>query len=190
MTQPCGYEIRRMRPEEFPLLWDFLYEAIFVPPDFEGEMPRSVITEDPKCRAAVEGFGTLPDDLAVVTAADGRVVGACWARTTDGYGHIDDETPSLSVSLYEEHRGKGLGGAMMRTMLAELGRAGYRRASLSVQKANPACICSGPACRCRRLAAPPFPCRRPIPPCVCTSAWAFASRAPAPTTPNGSWCMT
>ncbi len=138
MTVPAGYEIRHMRPDEYPLLWDFLYEAVFVPEDFEGEIPRSAVEEDPQCRAAVEGFGTRPDDRALVAVAAGKVVGACWVRTTDEYGHIDDETPSFSISLYREHRGRGVGGAMMRRMLRELREAGYRRASLSVQKANPA----------------------------------------------------
>lgn len=110
----AGCEVRSMRPEEYGLLWDFLYEAIFVPPGFEGEVPRSVVTDDPKCRAAVEGFGTLSDDRALAAVVDGKVVGACWVRTTDEYGHIDDDTPSFSISLYKEHRGKGLGTAMLR----------------------------------------------------------------------------
>lgn len=135
---PMEYEIRRMLPEEYTLLWDFLYEAIYVPEGFEGDVPRSVVNDDPRCRAAVEGFGTLTDDRAFVATKDCSVVGACWVRTTDEYGHIDDETPSFSIALYEEHRGKGLGGAMMQMMLAELEGAGYRRASLSVQKENPA----------------------------------------------------
>ena len=101
------YEVRHIRQEEWPLLEDFLYEAIFVPEGFEGEVPRSVIYDDPKCRAAFEGFGTLPDDRAVVADVGGEVVGACWVRTTDEYGHIDDETPSFSISLYKPYRGRG-----------------------------------------------------------------------------------
>ena len=132
------YAIRNMREDEWPLLEDFLYEAIFVPEGFEGEMPRSVIYDDPKCRAAFDGFGTLPDDRAVVAEAGGEVVGACWVRTTNEYGHIDDETPSFSISLYKPYRGRGIRTAMMRALLGELREAGYTRASLSVQKENPA----------------------------------------------------
>ena len=132
------YEVRHIRQDEWPLLEDFLYEAIFVPEGFEGEIPRSVIYDDPKCRAAFEGFGTLPDDRAVVAVVENKVVGACWVRTTDEYGHIDDEMPSISISLYAPYRGKGIGGAMMRRILEELRNAGYARASLSVQKENPA----------------------------------------------------
>lgn len=136
---PCDdYEIRPIRPGEYHLLWDFLYEAIFVPPGCEGEVPRSILTDDPKCRAAVEGFGSLPGDCAFVAEANGTVVGACWVRTTDEYGHIDDETPSFSISVLSGCRGLGIGGAMMSRMLDELREAGYRRASLSVQRGNPA----------------------------------------------------
>ena len=132
------YEVRHIRQDEWPLLEDFLYEAIFVPEGFEGEIPRSVIYDDPKCRATFEEFGALPDDRAVVAVVDDKVVGACWVRTTDEYGHIDSETPSFSISLYAPYRGQGIGGAMMRRMLEDLREAGYARASLSVQKENPA----------------------------------------------------
>ncbi len=132
------YEVRDIRQDEWPLLEDFLYGAIYVPEGFEGEVPRSVIYDDPKCRAAFERFGSLPDDRAVVAVVDGEVVGACWVRTTDEYGHIDDETPSLSISLYEQYRGQGMGTALMSALLGELREAGYARASLSVQKENPA----------------------------------------------------
>ena len=136
--RPMDFEIRHIREEEWPLLEDFLYEAIYVPDDFEGEIPRGIIYDDPKCRAAFEGFGSLPDDRAVVAIVNGEVVGACWVRTTEEYGHIDDETPSFSVSLYKPYRGHGIGTAMMRALLDELRAAGYAHASLSVQKENPA----------------------------------------------------
>lgn len=132
------YEVRHIRPDEWQLLEDFLYEAIFVPEGFVGVVPRSVIYDDPKCRAAFEGFGSLTDDRAVVAVVDGGVVGACWVRTTDEYGHIDEETPSFSISLFKRYRGQGIGSAMMGQMLDELREAGYLRASLSVQKENPA----------------------------------------------------
>ncbi|MBR3226557.1 MAG: GNAT family N-acetyltransferase [Atopobiaceae bacterium] len=132
------YVVRHIAEDEWPLLEDFLYEAIYVPEGYEGEVPRSLIYDDPKCRAAYQGFGGLLDDRAVVAEVSGEVVGACWVRTTDEYGHIDDKTPSFSISLYKPYRGQGIGTAMMRAMLAKLREAGYARASLSVQKKNPA----------------------------------------------------
>lgn len=132
------YAIRHMRPDEYPLLEDFLYGAIFIPAGFEGVVSRSVIHDDPLCRAAFEDFGLRADDRALVAVAGGQVVGACWVRTTNEYGHIDDETPSFSISVREPYRGQGIGGALMRCLLDELRDAGYARASLSVQKENAA----------------------------------------------------
>ena len=127
-----------MRPDEYPLLEDFLYEAIFVSPDYEGTVPRAIIYDDPMCRAAFEDFGTREDDIALVATVDDKPIGACWVRTTNEYGHIDEQTPSFSIALYEPYRGNGIGTALMRTMLDELQGRGFRQVSLSVQKENPA----------------------------------------------------
>ena len=128
--------IRNMREEEYPLLRDFLCEAIYLPEGSELHISWDLIASDPKCRAAVEGFGTRPDDRALVAEVNDEVVGACWVRTTDEYGHIDDETPSFSISLRSAYRGQGIGGMLLNRMLDELQGAGYARASLSVQKEN------------------------------------------------------
>ena len=52
------------------------------------------------------------------------------------YGHVDDETPSLAISLYKEYRGKGIGTALMEKMSELLREKGFKKVSLSVQKAN------------------------------------------------------
>ncbi len=52
------------------------------------------------------------------------------------YGHVDDETPSLAISLYEQYRHLGIGTKLMRKMLILLKEKGYKQVSLSVQKAN------------------------------------------------------
>ena len=134
---PTGTVIREMREAEYPLLEDFLYEAIFFPEDFDGEIPRSIIRE-PELAAFIEGFGTLPDDHCLVAEIEGTVVGAAWVRIVRTYGHVDDTTPLLSISLLPEHRGRGIGTALMDRLLDHLRTLGHRRVSLSVQKANPA----------------------------------------------------
>ena len=52
------------------------------------------------------------------------------------YGHVDDETPSLAMSVLKEYRNKGIGTQLLREMLLLLKEKGYKRVSLSVQKAN------------------------------------------------------
>lgn len=130
--KPCT--IRPIRETEYPLLTDFLYEAIFVP---EGQTPppRSIL-EHPMLKASIEGFSTSQHDKALVAEVDQKVVGIVWARITPDYGHIDDETPSLDISLYKEYRGRGIGTELIEGMLRLLRESGYRRVSLSAQKAN------------------------------------------------------
>ncbi len=128
------YTIREIKENEYPLLNDFLYEAIFVP---EGEQPPSrSILSSPELQVYVSCFGEYPDDKGLVAEVDGRVVGAVWVRIMDDYGHVDNDTPSFAISLYPEYRGGGIGTAMMEAMLTLLKRSGYARASLAVQKAN------------------------------------------------------
>ena len=128
------YTIRKMTVPEYPLLSDFLYEAIFI---LEGIKPPSRdIIASPELQIYVERFGALKDDFALVAEIEGKIVGVVWVRIMNDYGHIDDETPSLAISLYKEYRGQGIGTNMMKEMLSLLKTHGYKRVSLSVQKAN------------------------------------------------------
>ena len=129
-----NYTIREMLTTEYPLLNDFLYEAIFIP-DGVKPPPRSII-DSPELQVYVSDFGTQKHDRALLAEVNGKVVGAVWVRIMNDYGHIDDMTPSFAISLYKEYRGQGIGTDMMQEMLTTLKNAGYKQASLSVQKAN------------------------------------------------------
>ena len=126
--------IREIRPEEIPLLDDFLYEAIFIPEGVAAP-PRDIIGLD-DLQVYVRDFGQLPDDHCLVAEVDGKVVGAVWVRVMDDYGHIDDQTPSLAISLYKDYRNRGIGTQLLQSMLGLLREKGFRQVSLSVQKAN------------------------------------------------------
>lgn len=128
------YTIREMTVMEYPLLNEFLYEAIFIPDGIKPP-PRNILAS-PELQIYVEHFGALKDDFALVAEIERKVVGAVWVRIMNDYGHIDDETPSLAISLYKEYRGYGIGTNMMKEMLSLLKTHGYERVSLSVQKAN------------------------------------------------------
>ena len=128
------YTIRPMRADEYPLLEDFLYEAIFIPEGIEPP-PRDIL-KLPELQLYIKDFGSGKADHCLVAETAGKVVGAVWVRIMNDYGHVDDETPSFAISLYKDYRGNGIGTAMMKEMLALLKREGYRQASLAVQKAN------------------------------------------------------
>lgn len=128
------YQIRPIQPDEYGVLEDFLYEAIFIPEGVEPP-PREIIAQ-PELQVYLEGFGTRRGDHGLVAEVGGRIVGAVWVRIMDDYGHIDDETPSLAISLYPAFRNHGIGTALMQAMLRLLAQEGFPRVSLAVQKAN------------------------------------------------------
>ena len=134
MDSVVDYIIRPLYPEEIHLLRDFLYEAIFIPEGVEP-LPRDVV-DLPELKLYIQDFGKKQDDCCLVVEYDGKVVGAVWTRIMNDYGHVDDETPSLSISLYKEYRNKGMGRQLMKEMMKLLESKGYHHVSLSVQKAN------------------------------------------------------
>ena len=127
------YRIREMKENEYSILSDFLYEAIFIP---EGvEKPQKSIIEQPELQIYVADFGKA-DDWCLVAETKEKIVGAVWVRIMNDYGHVDDETPSFAISLYEGYRHLGIGTALMKAMLRLLKDKGYKQTSLSVQKEN------------------------------------------------------
>lgn len=131
--EKMDFKIREIRKSEYPVLSDFLYEAIFVPEGMD-KPPKSIIKQ-PELQVYIAEFGKA-DDWCLVAEVKEKVVGAVWGRIMNDYGHIDDKTPSLAISLYEEYRHFGIGTSLMRAMLQLLKDKGYKQTSLSVQKAN------------------------------------------------------
>lgn len=133
------YNLRPLKQEEYSLLEDFLYDAIFVPVGEEA-LPRSVLLE-PSIQNYYQDFGRA-HDYCLVAEQEGKLLGAVWARVLSGpvkgYGYVDEHTPELAISVQNEFRGMGKGTALLRAMLDLLQRAGYGQTSLSVQKENPA----------------------------------------------------
>ena len=127
------YRIREIRENEYYVLSEFLYEAIFIPVGMEK--PPKAIIEQPELQVYIADFGKS-DDWCLVAEVKEKIVGAVWVRIMNDYGHIDDETPSFAISLYEEYRNMGIGTVLMRDMLEFLKNKGYKQTSLSVQKAN------------------------------------------------------
>ncbi|MCH5196428.1 MAG: GNAT family N-acetyltransferase [Oscillospiraceae bacterium] len=128
------YIIRKIKTNEYSTLENFLYEAIFVPKG--ASAPPKEIIYKPELQVYIADFGKRKGDIGLVAEVDNKIVGAVWVRIMDDYGHIDNETPSFAISLYKEYRNYGIGTAMMKEMLNMLNQAGYKQASLAVQKKN------------------------------------------------------
>ena len=91
------YIIREMKKEEYCLLDDFLYEAIYIPDGIEP--PPKFIIDSPELQEYIVEFGKRKSDKALVAEIQGNVVGAIWVRIMNDYGHIDNDTPSLAMSV-------------------------------------------------------------------------------------------
>jgi ribosomal protein S18 acetylase RimI-like enzyme len=127
------YIIRELKQSEVKMLDTFLYEAIFVP---EGaEAPPKEVIQHPDLQIYVSDFGRQ-SDVCYVAEAAGDIIGAVWTRIIHDYGHVDDETPSLAISILKEYRNLGIGTQLMKQILTALKAQGYQQVSLSVQKAN------------------------------------------------------
>lgn len=128
------YLIREMHLSEYPLLREFIYQAIYQR-DQEKPIPRSII-DDPNVAVYIQDFGKYKTDLCLCAQLDDKVVGAVWVRNIEGFGSIDDQTPEFAISLLPEYRGQGIGTELMKAMIRRLNREGYSKTSLAVQKDN------------------------------------------------------
>lgn len=127
-------KIRPIVSSEYIFLDDFLYDAIFIP---EGVTPpEKSIIQQPELQKYITDFGKDNGDYCLVAEVDNALVGAVWVRIMDDYGHVDDDTPSLSISVKSPYRQKGIGTALMKEMPSLLETEGFQQVSLSVQKAN------------------------------------------------------
>lgn len=125
-------------------LWDMLYEAVHRPAG-EPEPSREEILSKPGISHYLEGWGR-PGDAAVVALEEdsGRRIGAAWYRLMPpedpGYGFVDAATPEIAVAIVPEHRGRGVGDALLRALKNVAGSQGFASLSLSVQRGNPGAV--------------------------------------------------
>lgn len=93
-----------------------MYEAIYIP-DGTAAPPKSVIA-CPELQVYIADFGNSKHDKALIAEVDGNIVGAIWARIMNDYGHIDDNTPSLAMSVLKAYRGMGIGTSLLTQMMS------------------------------------------------------------------------
>lgn len=143
MSSP--FTLRPLSAADEPFLWTMLYHAVHVPPGHAPPAPD--IVQVPELARYVADWKSHPDDLGVAAEVDDRPVGAAWLRRLGegpvrghgfvGYGFIDAATPELTIAVLPDHRGRGIGTALL-TALLDMARTRFAALSLSVSLTNPA----------------------------------------------------
>lgn len=136
-----SYQIIPLTTTDEPLLAEMMYQAIFVPAG--AEPPPWTVLDEPTLRKYFHAFGTMAGDIGVkaIDAQTEQAVGAAWVRLfqgdNQGYGHVNDETPELSIAVDPAYRGQGIGTQLLEALFAAVAQE-YKAVSLSVWPANPA----------------------------------------------------
>ena len=134
-----NFEIREWcNKNDFSILEDLLYEAIFIPEGVEPP-PRDIIKK-PEIDVFIRNFGSKKDDLCLLATIHDKIIGGVWVRILageiKGFGNIDPETPEFAISIFKEYRNQGIGTTLMQRMIDLMIKKGYKQTSLSVDKTN------------------------------------------------------
>ncbi len=128
--------VRRGGAQDVRFLRDMLHHAYYWKERKPDASPGPV-------QLYVKAWGRT-GDTAVIALLDGFPVGAAWYRlfTKDapGYGYVDEQTPELAIAVVPNARGKGVGSALIDSLVERARSDEYEGLSLSVDRRNAAAI--------------------------------------------------
>jgi ribosomal protein S18 acetylase RimI-like enzyme len=138
-SKQANFIIRPLVPEDEPFLWEMLYQALHVP-EGQSAPPREVVRL-PELARYVQDWGREDDrGFLASDAITGQPLGAAWLRLLGGenrgYGHVDDDTPELSIAVLPEYRDQGIGTQLLTRLFDSVPEK--FPISLSVSADNPA----------------------------------------------------
>lgn len=126
--------IRHATADDLDFLVDMLVEAVNWEPGREP-LTRDQVLAAPEFSHYVAGWPRAGE--TGVIAEDEQPVGAAWLRflpaNDPGYGFVSPDIPELTIGVVSGWRGKGVGRALVRAVVADVDRV-----SLSVERVNPA----------------------------------------------------
>jgi GNAT superfamily N-acetyltransferase len=141
-TTAAGYTVRPATGDDAGFLGEMLLEAVNWNPD-RPAMSMTQLRADPTLWKYVADWPAEGERgvVAEVQEVPGtQPVGAAWWRyfsaESPGYGFVAPDIPELSVALVPSWRGRGVGRALLRAVLAEARSAGLDKISLSVEPDN------------------------------------------------------
>jgi GNAT superfamily N-acetyltransferase len=134
----ASFAIRSAIPADADFLTDMLVQAVNWEPG--RHRSREEIMADPALAHYVSGWMGSTDVGVVAVSPAGLPIGAAWLRflpaTDPGYGYVRDDVPELSMGVVGSWRGRGVGRALLRSVLDAARAAEVTAVSLSVERAN------------------------------------------------------
>ena len=129
--------LRTATADDLPFLRQMLYEAACWRP---GEHPPlEQVLESPRISRYLTGWGR-PGDEGVVAVEHGELLGAAWLRVFSsaepGHGFVSEAVPELTIAVASEARRRGVGRALLRSLLERARASGHESLSLSVERDN------------------------------------------------------
>jgi mycothiol synthase len=124
-----GYQIRPLAGDSEVEGWVAAFNGAFA-----GHYDPPTMTVDDK-RNQMTAAGHLPDADLVLVSPDGRIVGV-GRNSREIIEEGQDKGWVNSIAIVPEHRGKGLGRALLLSSMAALKGAGFTRVHLSADTGN------------------------------------------------------
>lgn len=141
MSHTPWFTIRDAVPGDLPFLREMLFEAVYwrtdvARPEFNGRFACSE-TEN-----VLAGWGRAGDTAVVAERSTRDPMGAAWYRfwtpENHSYGFVAADVPEVGIGVDPDNRGRGLGTAMLDSLIQIARKQQIRALSLSVQSDNPA----------------------------------------------------
>jgi len=131
---------RTAQPSDLPFIRKMLYEAAFWRPG-QTRPPIESALAAPELAKLLADWGKQ-GDMGVIAIDDTMQTGAAWYRfwTDDNhsYGFVDAAIPELAIGVVEDQRGRGVGKALLRSLIEHARSNRIAALSLSVERDNPA----------------------------------------------------
>jgi ribosomal protein S18 acetylase RimI-like enzyme len=133
-------QIRSATTNDVDFLETMLFEAFFWDPNV-ARPAFDDFRKRPEFTVLLAGWGRH-GDRGLIAEDRGRLIGAGWFRLwtpeCHSYGFVDAATPELALAVSRSDRGRGVGRALLRELMASAREAKCPALSLSVSPFNPA----------------------------------------------------
>ena len=136
---PAETTIRELTGDDIAFLREMFVHTVCWREDVPAR-PLDELLSIPELARYIVGWGRPGDRGVVAVEGSGERRGAAWYRllneSAPGFGFVDRSIPELGIAVARDHRGRGLGAALLTALVKLAESSGPRALSLSVDDEN------------------------------------------------------